>query len=61
MTTGTLKQSVAASGTVDATDTEDLSFPARVRRRGRHRLRRWCAAALTQAGTTTSMRPVRTS
>ena len=26
--TGTLRQSVAASGTVDATDTEDLSFPA---------------------------------
>jgi macrolide-specific efflux system membrane fusion protein len=28
VSTGTLKQSVAASGTVDATDTEDLSFPA---------------------------------
>jgi membrane fusion protein, macrolide-specific efflux system len=28
VTTGTLKQSVSASGTVDATDTADLTFPA---------------------------------
>jgi multidrug efflux pump subunit AcrA (membrane-fusion protein) len=28
VTTGTLRQSVSASGTIEATDTEDLSFPA---------------------------------